>query len=116
MLALGYNVWRYKYIAFVLAALFAGLAGCLYVNYNRFVSPEYTHVILSAEVLLMVILGGAGTLVGPAIGAVVIVFLENVVSAYTQRWVMIVGIIYVLVTLFAPRGLIGLAQDLYRRR
>jgi branched-chain amino acid transport system permease protein len=115
MLALGYDVWRYKYVAFILAALFAGLAGCLYVNYNRFVSPEYLHVILSAEALLMVILGGAGTLAGPAIGAVVIVFLENVVSTYTQHWLMIVGVIYVVVTLFAPRGLLGLAQDYCRR-
>ena len=62
MLALGYNVWRYKLVAFVLAAAFAGLAGCLYVYFNRFVSPDYVHVVRSAEVLLMVILGGAGTL------------------------------------------------------
>jgi branched-chain amino acid transport system permease protein len=115
MLALGYDVWRYQWAAFVLAALFAGVAGCLFVNYNRFVSPGDAHVILSAEALLMVILGGAGTLIGPAIGAVVIVFMENVVSSYTARWVTIVGVIYVLVTLFAPRGLIGLAQDVYRR-
>jgi len=116
MLALGYNVWRYKYVAFVLSAFFAGVAGCLYVSYNRFVSPEYLHVILSAEALLMVILGGAGTLVGPALGAVVIVFLENVVSSYTQRWVMILGIVYVAVTLFAPRGIVGFVQDRFRRR
>ena len=116
MLALGYDVWLYKYVAFILAALFAGLAGCLYVYYNRFVSPEYLHVILSAEALLMVILGGAGTLAGPAVGAVVIVFLENVISTYTQRWLMILGVIYVVVTLFAPRGLMGLVQDYYRRR
>ena len=116
MLALGYDVWRYKYLAFVLAALFAGLAGCLYVFYNRFISPDYMHVIQSAEALIMVILGGAGTLVGPAIGAVVIVFLENVVSTYTHRWLMILGGVYVVVTLFAPRGLVGLARELWERR
>lgn len=116
MLALGYNVWRYKYLAFVLAGLFAGLAGCLYVYYNRFVSPEYLHVVRSAEVLLMVILGGAGTLVGPAIGAGVIVLLENVISAHTQRWLMVLGAVYVVVTLFAPRGLMGLVQDYKQRR
>ena len=116
MLALGYNVWRYKYLAFVLAGLFAGLAGCLYVYYNRFVSPEYIHVVRSAEVLLMVILGGAGTLVGPAIGAGVIVLLENVISAHTQRWLMVLGAVYVVVTLFAPRGLMGLVQDYKQRR
>lgn len=116
MLALGYNVWRYKYLAFVLAGLFAGLAGCLYVYYNRFVGPEYLHVVRSAEVLLMVILGGAGTLGGPAIGAGVIVLLENVISAHTQRWLMVLGAVYVVVTLFAPRGLMGLVQDYKQRR
>jgi branched-chain amino acid transport system permease protein len=116
MLALGYDVWRYKYLAFILAAMFAGLAGCLYVLYNRFVSPEYLHVIQSAEALLMVILGGAGTLAGPAIGAVVIVFLENVVSTYTQRWLMILGCVYVIVTLLAPRGLVGLVRHYWQRR
>ena len=112
MLALGYNVWRYKFAAFVLGAVFAGLAGCLYAYYDRFVSPDYLHVSRSAEVLLMVILGGAGTLIGPAVGAVLIVLLENVVSAYTERWLLLLGIIYVLVSLFAPNGLIGLMRGL----
>ena len=116
MLALGFNVWRYKYLAFILAALFAGLAGCLYVYLNRFVSPDYVHVIRSAEVLLMVILGGAGTLIGPAIGAGLITLFENVVSTYTQRWLLVLGTVYVVVTLFAPRGLMGLAQEYFRRK
>jgi branched-chain amino acid transport system permease protein len=116
MLALGYNVWRYKFVAFVLAAMFAGLAGCLYAYYNRFVSPDYLHVERSAEVLLMVILGGSGTLIGPAIGAALIVFLENVISAYTERWVLLLGLIYVVVALFAPAGLIGLVREIRLRR
>ena len=116
MLALGYNVKAYKLLAFVLAATFAGLAGSLYVYYTRFVSPDYLEVLRSAEVLLMVILGGAGTLIGPAIGAAIIVLLENVVSAYTERWLVVVGVIYILVALFAPNGLVGLARDLVRKR
>jgi branched-chain amino acid transport system permease protein len=116
MLALGYNVWRYRFVAFVLAAIFAGLAGCLYVYFNRFVSPDYLHVERSAEVLLMVILGGSGTLIGPAIGAALIVFLETVVSAYTERWLLLLGLIYVVVALFAPRGLVGLVRQFYLRR
>jgi branched-chain amino acid transport system permease protein len=116
MLALGYNVWCYKLVAFVLAATFAGLAGCLYVYYNRFVSPDYIHVARSAEVLLMVILGGAGTLIGPAIGAALIVLLENIISAYTERWLMLLGFVYVLVALFAPNGLIGLIRNFRKRR
>ncbi len=116
MLALGYNVWRYKYVSFVLAGAFAGLAGCLYVYFNRFVSPDYIHVVRSAEVLLMVILGGAGSLIGPAAGAALIVLFENVVSTQTQRWLLVLGFVYVIVTLFAPRGLAGLVEDFRKRR
>lgn len=116
MQALGYDVWRYKFAAFIVAAVFAGLAGALYAYYNRFVSPDYLGVFRSAEVLLMVILGGAGTLVGPAIGAAVIVLLENVVSAYTERWLIVIGTIYILVALFAPNGIIGFVRDLRARR
>jgi branched-chain amino acid transport system permease protein len=116
MLALGYNVWRYKLVAFVLAATFAGLAGCLYVYYNRFVSPDYLHVARSAEVLLMVILGGAGTLIGPAIGAALIVLLQNIISGYTERWLIVLGVIYVLVALLAPRGLVGFVRDLRAKK
>ena len=114
MEVLGYNVWLYKFVAFILAGLFAGLAGNLFAYYNGFVSPTYMSVIFSATVLIMVILGGAGSLIGPAVGAAVIVFLENAISAYTERWLLILGIIYVLVTLFAPRGLVGVFTE--RRR
>jgi branched-chain amino acid transport system permease protein len=116
MLALGYNVWRYKLVAFVLAGGFAALAGGLYVYFNRFVSPDYIHVARSAEVLLMVILGGAGTLVGPAVGAALIVFLENIISTYTERWLMVLGVIYVLVALLTPNGLTTVIRNLGRRR
>jgi branched-chain amino acid transport system permease protein len=110
MLALGYDAWRYKYAAFVLAGTFAGLAGALYAYQNSFVGPESLHVLRSAEVLLMVILGGSGTLAGPAIGAALIVFMQHEISAHTQRWLIILGWIYVLVTMFAPQGLMGLVR------
>ncbi len=116
MLALGYNVWRYKLVAFVLAAAFAGLAGCLYVYFNRFVSPDYVHVVRSAEVLLMVILGGAGTLIGPAVGATLIVLLENLISTYTERWVTVLGVIYVLVALLTPGGIAGVMASLRKQK
>jgi branched-chain amino acid transport system permease protein len=115
MLALGYDAWLYKYLAFVLASAFAGLAGSLYAYYNKFVGIDYLHVVRSAEALLMVILGGAGTLVGPALGAALIVILENVISAYTQRWLLVLGAIYVVVTLLAPRGLVGLVLEKWPR-
>jgi branched-chain amino acid transport system permease protein len=110
MAMLGYHTWRYKYVAFVLAGLFAGLAGNLFVYFNGFVSPSYLGLLFSASALLMVILGGSGTLLGPAIGAAVIVGLENIISGYMERWVLVLGVIYVLVTLFAPAGLVGLVR------
>ena len=111
MEVLGYDVWRHKYVAFILAGLFAGLAGNLFVYFNGFVSPSYLNILFSASALLMVILGGSGTLLGPAIGAAVIVGLENFISGYMERWVLVLGIIYVLVTLFAPNGLVGLVRQ-----
>jgi branched-chain amino acid transport system permease protein len=110
MEVLGYHTWLHKYVAFVLAGLFAGVAGGLFVYYNGFVSPAYLSIVLSATALIMVILGGAGTLLGPVVGSAAIVFLENVVSAHTERWLLVLGVIYVLVTLFAPSGLMGLVR------
>lgn len=115
MLALGYNVWLHQFAAFVISAAFAGLAGALFVYNTRFVSPDILHVVRSAEVLIMVILGGVGTLLGPAIGAAVIILLEDFISSMTQRWLLILGIVYVVTTLFAPRGLIGLYKEHFSR-
>jgi branched-chain amino acid transport system permease protein len=108
MVVLGYNVWLYKYVACILSGLVAGIAGALLVWQNGFVGPSYLSISLSATALIMVILGGAGTVIGPVLGAFIIVGLENYVSGVTDRWLFVLGLIYVLVTLFAPHGLIGL--------
>ena len=107
MRALGYNVWLHKYLAFVIAGSFAGLAGVFWAYYNGFVSPVDVQLVTSVETLLMVALGGPGTLAGPALGAAVIVFLKNFVSVYTKRWLLILGAVYIGVILFAPRGVLG---------
>jgi branched-chain amino acid transport system permease protein len=116
MLALGYNVWLYKYVAFLLAATFAALAGALYTFYNEFVGLDSLSIVRSAEVLLMVILGGAGTFLGPTLGAALIVFLESVISSYTKHWLFCLGAIYVIATLYAPEGLVGLVKQFRKRR
>jgi branched-chain amino acid transport system permease protein len=107
MKSLGYDVWLHKYLAFVLSGVFAGFAGALWAYYNGFVSPVDVQLVTSVEALLMVALGGSGTLVGPALGAVLIVFLKNFVSVYTKRWLLILGAVYIGVILFAPRGIVG---------
>lgn len=112
MRMLGYNTWLHRYLAFVTAGAFAGLAGTLYAFYNRFVSPPDLHITASAEAVLMVILGGAGTLFGPVVGAGIVVFLRNLVSAYTQRWMLILGVVFVLTVLYAPQGVAGGARAL----
>lgn len=107
MRALGYNVYAHKYVAFVIAGGFAGYAGVLWAYFNGFVGPTDVQLVTSIETLLMVALGGPGTLVGPAVGAAVIVFLKNFASVYTRRWLLILGATYIGVILFAPQGLIG---------
>jgi branched-chain amino acid transport system permease protein len=114
--ALGYNVWLHKYIAFVMSAGFSGFAGVLLAYYRGFVSPEAASIIVSAEVMLMVILGGAATLVGPVLGAFVIILLSNFISAYTARWTLILGALYAIVVLAAPAGLVGEMRAVIRRR
>jgi branched-chain amino acid transport system permease protein len=107
MRALGYNVWLHKYLAFVIAGAFAGFAGVFWAYYNGFVSPVDVQLVTSVETLLMVALGGPGTLAGPALGAAAIVFVKNFVSVYTKRWLLILGAVYIGVILFAPRGVLG---------
>lgn len=108
MRALGYNVWAYKYVVSLVAALFAGLAGELYMYLNSFVSPSSLSVTVSAQVLMMLLVGAAGTLFGPVLGAGIFVVLQYVLSTYTDRWLFVIGLIYVGVALFAPQGALTL--------
>lgn len=105
--ALGHDVQRYKLAAFVLAGLIAGLAGFLEVARSGFVSPAHLGWHESATVLIVVILGGMGTLVGPVIGAFALVFLEDWAAELTDHWKLIVGLFVIAVVLFLPNGLIG---------
>ena len=115
MTALGYNVWLQKYIAFIVSGIFAGLAGVMLVYYNGFVSPSELHLVTSAEVLMMVILGGVGTLFGPAIGAAIIILIKNFVSAYTEHWMIILGALYMATIMLAPQGVYRLFKRSEKR-
>jgi branched-chain amino acid transport system permease protein len=107
MRMLGYHVWLHKYLAFIIAGGVGGFAGVIWAYYNGFVSPADVELTTSVEVLLMVALGGRGTLVGPALGSVVIVLLKNLVSVYTQRWLLILGAVYIGTIVYAPDGIVG---------
>src|SRR5512132_4242322 len=115
MRTLGYNVWLHKYIGFVIAGGFAGFAGVLWAYYNGFVSPADLQLATSVEVLLMVALGGRGTLLGPALGAAIIVLLKNLVSVYTHRWLLILGVVYIATIVYAPEGIVGAVIQWARR-
>jgi len=114
MRTLGYHVWLHKYIGFIIAGAFGGFAGVFWAYYNGFVSPTDVELATSVEILLMVALGGRGTLLGPTLGAGVIVLLKNLVSVYTQRWLLILGAIYVLTIIYAPDGIVGAVKQLLR--
>ena len=105
MRALGYNTWLHKYLIFIITAVFSGYAGIFWAYYNLYVSAVDVDTVHSIEALLMVAAGGPGTFIGPVIGAGLFVLLKNLVSVYTQRWRMIMGIIFVLVVFFAPEGI-----------
>ncbi|HKB24894.1 MAG TPA: branched-chain amino acid ABC transporter permease, partial [Methylomirabilota bacterium] len=106
--AIGFPTYRYKLTAFVLAGSVCGLAGALLANQTEYLTPDFMHWTRSGEIMFMVILGGMGTLYGPVVGAVVFLLLEDVLSALTEHWQIVLGPFLVLVVLFAKRGLFGL--------
>ncbi len=114
MNALGYHVWMIRFGAFMFSGLLTAVAGILFVYYNQFISPQALALTASAEGLLMVISGGAGTLLGPVVGAALVVIVKNVVSAYVTRWNFMLGAIFVAIVIFMPEGLVPGAVRLAR--
>ncbi|HEV8437470.1 MAG TPA: branched-chain amino acid ABC transporter permease [Methylomirabilota bacterium] len=106
MNALGYHVWMIRFLAFLFSGFWSGVAGVLYLYYNQFVSPQVVALTASAEALLMVISGGTGTLLGPIVGAALVVIMKNVASAYIERWNFVLGAIFVVIVVFMPEGLV----------
>lgn len=106
--AIGYNTRHYKLLAFAIAGGMGGIAGALYSYYNGFVSPQEIYWTVSGHAIIMVIIGGAGTLVGPLLGAGFLIILQTVVSSYTERWASIVGLAFIAFVIFAPKGIMGL--------
>lgn len=116
MSSLGYNVWGIRWCAFVAASFLGAVAGLLYVYFHKYVHPSVLSVTSSAEVLLSVIAGGAGTLAGPAVGAVLVVLLKNYASGYIERWNMLLGAVFVFIVLVMPHGIVPGIQSLLARR
>lgn len=117
MSALGHDVWLVRWITFVYSGFWGGVAGLLFVYYNKYIHPTALSLTNSAEVLLEVIAGGAGTVAGPIVGAAIVLILKNYVSAYLERWNMLLGAVFVVIVIFMPDGVVpGLRRWWMRRQ
>src|SRR3984885_10378528 len=116
MMAIGYPTRAYKLISFTIAGAIAGLAGGLYAIFNGFISADAVYWTASGDILIMTMLGGAGTLIGPAVGAAIVLLMKNVVSSYSEHWLAIIGITFICCVMFFPGGLWGTLQRLQWRR
>lgn len=123
MRAIGFPTYRYRLTAFAIAGTICGVAGALFANWNEYVSPDYMHWTRSGEIMIMVILGGMGTLVGPVLGATALLLLEeylpeimeSAMSGAGDHWMILFGPILVLVVLFARGGVHALIAKAARR-
>jgi len=106
MSALGHDVWRVRWITFVYAGFWGAVSGVLYVYYHKYIHPTSLSLTASAEGLLAVIAGGSGTLAGPIVGAAIVMVLKNYVSAYIERWNMLLGFVFVFIVVFMPEGVV----------
>jgi branched-chain amino acid transport system permease protein len=114
-IALGRDPRPFKLLVFIIAAVFAGLAGALFAPFRGFASPEVMFWVLSGQGLMMVITGGIGTLIGPIVGAMVFILVQEILSTYTEHWMIFTGLIFVLMVIFLPGGLVGAARRLVSR-
>jgi branched-chain amino acid transport system permease protein len=106
MSALGHDVWLIRWLTFVYAGFWGAVSGLLFVYYHKYIHPTSLSLTSSAEALIAVIAGGSGTLVGPLIGAAIVMVLKNYVSAYIERWNMLLGFVFVVIVIFMPDGLV----------
>ena len=114
--SIGINIRRHRLAAFVIAGFFAGIAGVLFVVVEKSVSPSMLSWSESAEIMIMCLLGGLTTFFGPALGAGIIVFLSMEVGAYTEYWLLVLGVILLVLVLILPQGLLGFLEEKYYRR
>jgi branched-chain amino acid transport system permease protein len=114
MNALGYHVWAIRFCACLFSGLLTSVSAILFVYYTQFISPQTLALTASAEVLLMVISGGAGTLLGPIVGAGLVVIVKTVVSGFLERWNFLLGAIFVAIVILMPEGLVPGSARLWR--
>jgi branched-chain amino acid transport system permease protein len=114
MRAIGFATFRYRLVCFVISGMLCGLAGVLLANHTDFVSPAIMHWTRSGDLIIMAVLGGMGSVMGPVIGAVTLLLLEESLSRVTEYWPIVLGPLLLFVVLFARGGIDGMLARLRR--
>lgn len=112
MQAIGHATRRYKLASFTIGGAVAGFAGGLYAIFNGFISPDAVYWSASGDILIMVMLGGAGTLIGPVFGTAAFLLMKNLVSTYSEHWLFIIGVVFVACVMFFPGGIWGTLRQI----
>jgi branched-chain amino acid transport system permease protein len=112
---IGLNVYLLRLIAFVIAGFLAGVAGALFALFGRYASASYMFYHVSGEAVVWAIVGGAGTLLGPLAGTAIFIVLREIVSTHWEHHALVVGVVAILVVIFAPKGIMGLWRELLTR-
>jgi len=107
---LGYNTQKYRVIAFVLSATFSGLAGSLYAIHLRFAFPQLLHWTTSGDVVMIALIGGLKNFFGPILGAAIFILSKDIISSFTDRWMIIMGSIFIFFVILSPEGILGLFE------
>jgi branched-chain amino acid transport system permease protein len=112
----GINVHRFKLLGWMLACFLAGMSGALFILYRGYIGPTTMSAFAGAAVLMMVLLGGMGSLWGPFVGAGIFIFMQDYISTMTEHWELVVGLVVIFLVLFMPRGFVGIVDHLVRLR
>jgi branched-chain amino acid transport system permease protein len=113
---LGYNVRRLKIKSYLISVIIASMAGVLFAAYQNFASPEMLHWTISGDFILMSVLGGMGTLIGPVLGGAIIIWVGDFLSSLTENWMIFIGGFFVLTIIFAPKGIVGLITQRKKKK
>jgi len=108
----GSNVLRHRYIAFVISSFICGISGMLFVVHTQSTFPSYAHWVKSGDFVMICILGGMNTFIGPMVGAAALITMQTYITSFTENWLLVLGITICLIVIFVPSGIMGLVKDL----
>ena len=114
--AVGYDVRKYKIMAFVISGFFSGLSGVFYTLLNRYANPDFLHFNISGEAVIWTLIGGMGTLYGPVIGTGFVLVLGDFLSTRMENYLLVIGLMFIVAVIFLPKGIAGTLRDLWRPR